>query len=145
MATINEDSRRPNAGIGDLVLVDGYGSRIYRVDAINYEHYIDEDFEHSGFYYDVTRVMTEEAMVADSADVSVISPSDNAEKYLRMNFAKPGTADEPATVDDLLLELSDALELRRRFGDHEDSAVGDRKYALKVCGIKAQLRDRVEG
>lgn len=144
MTTAYEEPRRPNAGIGDLVKVGGYGDKLFRVDSVNYELYRDAEVEHDGIYYEVTDVRNLEHLLADDEDITVVSRSEHAKSYLRKNIEKPKPRAPLPTIDELLFDLSDALALVERFGDHEDDSRKDRKYALKVCEIKAQLRDQVE-
>lgn len=144
MTTAYEGPRQPNADIDDIVKIDGYGNKLYRIDSVNYEFYRDSESEYDEIFYEATRVTTLEHVLAENEDITLISRSENADKYLRMNIAKPKPRAPLPTVDDLLLDLSDALALQERFGDHEDDEKEDRKYALKVCEIKAQLRERTE-
>ena len=132
------EPRRPNAGIGDLILIDGYGNRVFRIDAINYEYYRDEEVEHDGFFYEATDVRTLEMMLADDSDVSVISPSESADKYIRMNIAKPKPRAELPSIDDLLDDLRSAMLIVDIFGESEERR-------RKIDGIKAQLKDIAEG
>src|SRR5690625_6674245 len=87
MTTTYGEPRRPNAGIGDLVTIDGYGNRVFRVDSINYEYYLDEEVEHDGIFYETTDVRTFEMLLADDVDITVVSPSENARdrKSTRLN------------------------------------------------------------
>src|SRR5690625_8038241 len=101
MTTTYGEPRRPNAGIGDLVTIDGYGNRVFRVDSINYEYYLDEEVEHDGIFYETTAVRTFEMLLADDGDITVVSASENARKYLQMNIAKPQPRAEMRTDDDL--------------------------------------------
>jgi|SRR5690625_3962352 len=132
------ESRRPNAGIGDLVTINGYGNRVFRIDAVNYEYYRDEEVEHDGFYYETTDVETLEMLLADDVDITIISPSENARKYLQMNIAKPKPRAELPTVDDLLDDLRSAMLIVDIFGESEERR-------RKIDGIKAQLKDIAEG
>ena len=138
MTTTYGEPRRPNAGIGDLVTIDGYGNRVFRVDSINYEYYLDEEVEHDGIFYETTDVRTFEMLLADDVDITVVSPSENARKYLQMNIAKPQPRAELPSIDDLLDDLRSALLIVNIFGESEERR-------RKIDNIKAQLRDTTRG
>src|SRR5690625_2544196 len=105
MTTTHGEPKRPNAGIGELVTIDGYGNRVFRVDSTNYEYYLDEEVEHDGIFYETTDVRTFEMLLADDVDITVVSPSENARKYLQMNIAKPKPRAELPSIDGLLTDL----------------------------------------
>src|SRR5690625_7622171 len=105
MTTTYGEPRRPNAGIGDLVTIDGYGNRVFRVDSINYEYYLDEEVEHDGIFYETTDVRTFDMLLAVDVDITVVSPYEHARKYLQMNVAKPQPREYFTTVDVLLDEI----------------------------------------
>ena len=138
MTTSYGESRRPNAGIGDLVTINGYGNRVFRIDAVNYEYYRDEEVEHDGFFYEATDVKTFEMLLADDVDITIISPSENARKYLQMNIAKPQPRAELPSIDDLLDDLRSAMLIVDIFGESEERR-------RKIDDIKAQLKDIAEG
>lgn len=145
MSTSYDEPKQPNAGIGDIVKVAGYGDNLYRIDSVNYELYRDAEVEHDGIFYETTHVSTLNTLLADDEDITVVSRSEHSKKYLRKHIAKPKPRAPLPTVDDLLDDLRSALLVVDIFGDHEDDAKRDRKYALRVCEIKAKLRERTEG
>lgn len=144
MTTTHDEPSQPRADIGDIVKVVEYGERLFRIDAIHYEYYRDTEEEHDGIFYEATGVLSPESLIADDDDITIVSRSEYADRYLRMNIAKPQPRAPLPTVDDLLDDLRSAMLIVDIFGDHEDEAKKDRKYALRVCEIKAQLRERVE-
>lgn len=144
MTTSNHEPLRPIANIGDLITVKGYGIRTFQVDAFTHEFHYDAETQLEEIYYDVTCVQSFEQLVADQEDIAIVSRAANAPKYLNANIKRPATTAHNPSVDDLLFDLSDALALRERFGDHEDDVRQDRKYALKVCEIKAKIREHTE-
>jgi len=138
MTKTYDEPRRPNAGIGDLVTIAGYGNRVFRVDSINYELYRDEEVEHDGIFYETTDVQTLEMLLADDEDITVISHSENSAKYLRMNIAKPQPRAELPTIDDLLDDLRSAMLIVDIFGESEERR-------RKIDDIKSQLKDIAKG
>lgn len=123
MDTFN-GSIRPIAKIDDIIYVKGYGFRMFRVYAITYEYHRDAENELEEIYYDIVCMKTYECLVADQEDNSIV------------------TEEEETSIDDLLADLSDALAMQELFGEHEDHEKKDRKYSLRVCELKAKLREQ---
>lgn len=138
MTAYHDDSIQPRANLGDLVTIDGYGNRVFRIDALNYEYYRDAEVEHSGIFFETTDVETLELLLADESEVTVISRSEKADNYLRMNIAKPQPRAELPSIDDLLDDLRSAMLIVDIFGESEERR-------RKIDGIKAQLKDIAEG
>ena len=143
MTAFYKDNRmEPIANIGDLVSVKEQGMRIFEVIGFSHEYQIDAENVFEEIYYDLVCVTTAEFMLADQFSVNVVeSAGGKPVDYLpKIERSEPRVEEEP-TVDDLLDELRDALELRELFGDHEDDEKKDRKIALKVCEVKAKLKE----
>lgn len=142
MTTTFGEPIRPNANIGDIITVKGYGIRTFRVDAFTYEMSIDSENSFEEIYYDVTCVTTFEHILASQDDIAVVSRSKDAPQYLRAHVTRPQTTAHIPTTDELLDELSDAMTLEELFGELGDRG-GASAYALRVDEIKAKLRQKV--
>lgn len=129
----------PVAGINDIITVDGYGIRTFRVNSFSFEHYVDAEFEFSEIWYDIVCIDTGEELLASNEEVTVVLRAEESIGYKPPEIKEK----EPAGpgIDELLDELRDALELVEIFGEHEDEEKEDRKYALKVAEVKAKLKE----
>jgi len=143
-AFYGDNRMEPIANIGDLVSVREHGMRIFEVIGFSHEYQIDAENVFEEIYYDLMCVSTAGFVMADQSSVNVVeSAGGKPVEYLpKMERSEPRIEAEPI-IDDLLDELRDALELREMFGDHEDDEKEDRKIALKVCEVKAKLKERI--
>ncbi|MGN7387774.1 hypothetical protein [Sporosarcina sp. SAFN-015] len=72
----------PIAQIDDLITIEGYGDRVFRVDGYTREESYNRDFEAEDIYYDCHCVVTAEYMMADQADVKLACRAVEADAYL---------------------------------------------------------------
>jgi len=142
LTTYNEFGRmEPIANIGDLVSARGHGMRIFEVVAFSHEFHVDAENTSEEIYYDLRCVTTSEYNLADQFDILVIEKAVGKPVEYMPKDKREEDDNRSENVDELLDELRDAMELVNLFGDHEDDAKEDRKLALKVCEIKAKLRE----
>ena len=131
MTQYNREPLRPNANVGDIITIKGYGIRTFKVESLTHERYIDEENDVDEIYYDCTCEKTFEPMFANQEDVTVVSRAGEAVAYPQSNVERPA-------VDELLDELSDYMALIELFGESEE-------YRRKIGDIKAQLKDVAKG
>lgn len=144
---MSKNNIRPKANIGDLIKVNGYGMRIFRIDSVNYEYYRDEEEVHDGIFYETVDVQTMELLIADDSDITVLTkakPGAPSEIIPTVRGAavaekKAEVRADESEINGLLDELSDYLSLIEMFG--EDEEPGDGKYRKKVDEVKAKLTE----
>lgn len=73
----------PIAQIDDLITIDGYGDRVFRVDGYTREETYNRDFDAEDIYYDCHCVVTAEYMMADQPDVEVVAKAEESGAFLR--------------------------------------------------------------
>ena len=158
---------KPAAQIGDLVTLDGYGRRLFRLDAYTHEISYDEDGPSEDIWYDVSCVITGEYTVGSHDDIVLVCKAQASEKFLD-NYQHPAikplhggleivfTADyfedyapkpKPALVkapiqseiDGFLDEINDIRSLIATIGD------ADGEYQRNLDEAKAKLRTILEG
>ncbi|WP_060210215.1 hypothetical protein [Sporosarcina koreensis] len=78
----------PIAQIDDLITIEGYGGRVFRVDGFTYEKVHGRDYEEEDIFYDCHCVVTAEYMLGGQDDIEVVCKAANAEAYLR-NYEMP--------------------------------------------------------
>ena len=142
MTTYNEFGRmEPIANIGDLVSARGHGMRIFEVVAFSHEFHVDVENTSEEIYYDLRCVTTSEYNLADQSDILIIEQANG--KPIEYMPEVMRVEEDSTSVNALLDELRDAMNLIEIFGEHEDDEKKDRKYALKVDEIKAKLKEAV--
>lgn len=131
-----------NHGIkhGDLVFVDGYGTRPFFVDSWVVEEYHTPDGVWTEVWFDITCAYTGEYNMAELSDIKHVCSAEKADEFLQDQakkvikaevVTKPEPKPKVSNVDRLLDELRDYLALYETFGDEE--------YKHKVDEIKAEL------
>lgn len=163
----NEFKMRPKAEIGDLVTVDGYGNRVWKVDAYDLNKRFESGIVAEEITYEVVCVDTGEYDIAWHEDVTLLVKADGAAAYLRnrpigqkhvkIDKIFVFSADKPAEEDAekpegttakarkkdsltnrLLDERNDIAGLSAMLGDH------DGEYAKRIAEIDAKLK-RIAG
>src|SRR5690625_126580 len=132
---------KPIANVGDLVSVRGHGMRVFKVTAFSHEFHVDAENVSEEIYYDLMCVTTFEYTLADQFDILIIEQANG--KPIEYMPEVMRVEEDSTSVDALLDELRDAMNLIEIFGEHEDDEKKDRKYALKVDEIKAKLKEAV--
>lgn len=155
---------KPAATIGDIVTIDGYGRRLFRVDGYTHEFMYDEDGANEDIWYDVSCVITGDYTIGAHDEVKFVCEAKYAETYiaaydhpaleplnggLTMNFIdvpapipppKPRIRTKVQTqIDALLDEMNDTRSLIETIGD------ADGEYARKISEIQTKLRELMEG
>ena len=155
----------PAAQIGDLVLLDGYGRRLFRVDAYMHEISYDEDGYNEDIWYDVSCVITGEYTVGSHDDIRCVCKAQASEKFIA-NYQHPevkplnggleivftmdsfedyapkpalAKASKQSEIDGFLDEINDIRSLIATIGD------ADGEYQRKLDEAKAKLRTILEG
>lgn len=144
----------PKFNIGDLVRIDGI-ERLYKVDGIIVEQHFYSNKEWTDVFYELKDIETRSILDADEFELSLVSPADKAEEYLK--DYKPKGGDEPVfdfepirkpkptpenerynkqlererKINELLDERNDYAMLLAEFGDD--------KYAQKIKEIDRKL------
>lgn len=94
----NFGSMRPIAQVGDIVRCDGYGGKLFVIDAYTHEISYDAESTLEDIYYDMTDVMTYDYTLGGQEDITVVCKSDKADAYLaeyrRNNTAAGGNNGE---------------------------------------------------
>jgi signal peptidase I len=145
----------PKFNIGDLVRIDGI-ERLYKVDGIIVEQHFYSNKEWTDVFYEIKDIETRSILDADEFELSLVSPADKAEEYLK--DYKPKGGDEPVfdfepirkpkptpenerynkqlererKINELLDERNDMDALYKSFGD--------RKYKARIEEIDKELR-----
>jgi signal peptidase I len=145
----------PKFKIGDLVRIDGI-ERLYKVDGIIVEQHFYSNKEWTDVFYELKDIETRSVLDADEFELSLVSPADKAEEYLK--DYKPKGGDEPVfdfepirkpkptpenerynkqrererKINELLDERNDMDALYKSFGD--------RKYKARIEEIDKELR-----
>jgi len=145
----------PKFKIGDLVRIDGI-ERLYKVDGITVEQRFYSNKEWTDIFYELKDIETRSILDADEFELSLVSPADKAEEYLK--DYKPKGGDEPVfdfepirkpkptpenerynkqrererKINELLDERNDMDALYKSFGD--------RKYKARIEEIDKELR-----
>jgi signal peptidase I len=145
----------PKFNIGDLVRIDGI-ERLYKVDGIIVEQHFYSNKEWTDVFYELKDIETRSILDADEFELSLVSPADKAEEYLK--DYKPKGGDEPVfdfepirkpkptsenerynkqrererKINELLDERNDMDALYKSFGD--------RKYKARIEEIDKELR-----
>jgi signal peptidase I len=145
----------PKFKIGDLVRIDGI-ERLYKVDGITVEQRFYSNKEWTDVFYELKDIETRSILDADEFELSLVSPADKAEEYLK--DYKPKGGDEPVfdfepirkpkptsenerynkqlererKINELLDERNDMDALYKSFGD--------RKYKARIEEIDKELR-----
>lgn len=73
---------QPQASIEDIVNVDGYGNRVFRVDGYSVEFHYEKDHEYSEVIYDLTCPFTFEFIVAGESEVTIVCKAEQGDAYL---------------------------------------------------------------
>jgi hypothetical protein len=148
---------------GDLVRVDGYWPRVFRVLGYRNESYFYPNENWSEIVYELTDASSGEWLEADEADLTLAETADNAEAWLRENPPtqphtsvkikpeKPSARElsaqeaekrksERKTRAEQIDNLLDIANWNRRMLDKtSDDAYGDRLFA-----VEAELKKLVE-
>lgn len=145
----------PKFNIGDLVRIDGI-ERLYKVDGITVEQRFYSNKEWTDVFYELKDIETRSILDADEFELSLVSPADKAEEYLK--DYKPKGGDEPVfdfepirkpkptpenerhnkarererKVNELLDERNDVRILHEMFGDDQ--------YKKRIEEIDKELR-----
>lgn len=145
----------PKFKIGDLVRIDGI-ERLYKVDGIIVEQHFYSNKEWTDVFYEIKDIETRSVLDADEFELSLVSPADKAEEYLK--DYKPKGGEEPVfdfepirkpkptpenerynkqlererKINELLDERNDMNALYKSFGD--------RKYKARIEEIDKELR-----
>lgn len=82
----------PKFKIGDLVRIDGI-ERLYKVDGIIVEQHFYSNKEWTDVFYEIKDIETRSVLDADEFELSLVSPADKAEEYLK--DYKPKGGEEP--------------------------------------------------
>lgn len=72
----------PAAQINDLVSINGYANRIFRVNSYTHEFTYELGAEYEDIYYDCTCVTNDEYMLGSQEDVTVVCKADMSERFL---------------------------------------------------------------
>jgi hypothetical protein len=80
---------------GDLVRVDGYWPRVFKVDGYRREHWVYPNEEWTDVVYELHDVGNLEFIEADMADLTLVETEDKADAYLETN---PPNYEAPAPV-----------------------------------------------
>jgi signal peptidase I len=145
----------PKFNIGDLVRIDGI-ERLYKVDGITVEQRFYSNKEWTDVFYELKDIETRSILDADEFELSLVSPADKAEEYLKdykpkggdetvfdfepIRKSKPTSENErynkqrerERKINDLLDERNDMDALYKSFGD--------RKYKARIEEIDKELR-----
>lgn len=73
----------PIAQIDDLITIEGYGERVFRVDGYTREDIVNREFEDEDILYDCHCVVTAEYMLGGQDDIAVVCKAADADAYLR--------------------------------------------------------------
>lgn len=76
---------KPDFHFGDLVMVGGYGARIFQVDAYSKMYYYSPEIEYDDLTYELTAVDNGEFLIADEEDMALVADAGQADEYLRAN------------------------------------------------------------
>lgn len=156
---------KPAAQIGDLVTLDGYGRRLFRLDAYTHEISYDEDGPSEDIWYDVSCVITGEYTVGSHDDIKCVCKAQASEKFIAnyqhpaikplnggleivftmeevgmaMELMSPTKTSKQSEIDGFLDEINDIRSLIATIGD------ADGEYQRKLDEAKAKLRTILEG
>ncbi|SER88465.1 hypothetical protein [Psychrobacillus sp. OK032] len=155
---------KPIANIGDIVTINGYGRRLFRVDAYTHEFMVDEDGTEEDIWYDVSCVNTGEYTIGAHDEVKFVCGATHAEVFIA-NYDHPVTPSllsglsftvnvdsaenvapvtpkpkpksrqqKQAQVDELLDELNDLTLLNEFFGGK------DEEYTERIAEVSEKLK-----
>jgi hypothetical protein len=82
---MNHGNQRP--ALGDLIRIDGYGTRIFQVDAWRREEYHGIDIEYTEVIYEAFDCGNDEWFEAAAEDVTFVADASQADEWLRANPA----------------------------------------------------------
>lgn len=73
----------PVANIGDLVNINGYANRLFRVDSYTHEFTFERGIESEDIYYDCTCVSAGEYNLGAQEDITVVCRADDTAEFLK--------------------------------------------------------------
>lgn len=73
----------PVAQLGDLVTINGYATRLFRVDSYTHEFTFEQGVEMEDIYYDCTCVTAGEYTLGAQEDLTVMCRKDQTEAFLK--------------------------------------------------------------
>jgi hypothetical protein len=76
---------KPDFAFGDLVRVNGYWPRVFKVLGYREEHYYYPDEQWTELVYELSDAITAEWLEADEEDLSLVASTEDADEYLAVN------------------------------------------------------------
>lgn len=116
----------PKAHINDLVTIDGYANRIFRVNSYTHEFMFELGAEYEDIYYDCTCVTSDEYMLGSQHDVTVVCKADKATQFL-------STFKHPVIEG---IDIAECYESQMR-----QSEVNDMKQPIKPIKAETSKKD----
>lgn len=140
MAVTDEHSNE-QADVGDIVSIAGYGDLTFEVISTSAVRYKDRTSAYDIIEYETLCREDGRNYHAEDSDVTLV------EKRAEVTASNDveDAVDNSAEIDELLAELSDVSGLINMFGEHEDDARRDRRYALRKAEIVAKIKDITGG
>lgn len=130
--------RKNIANIGDIVVVDGYPGRKFRVDSYTYYVEYTKGYIEEGVSYIVYDIETGEDLIAFQDEITVIQTA-HAPKFAKKEDGRSTRKWEQLTrsekIDYLLDELRDYQALIKMFGDENN------EYKNKIELVKKKLEE----
>lgn len=135
--------RKNIANIGDIVVVDGYPGRKFRVESYTYYVEYTEGYIEEGVSYIVYDIETGEDLIAFQDEITVIQTAHthtskvvrNKKKEDRRSIRKWEQLTHSEKIDYLLDELRDYQTLIKMFGDENN------EYKNKIELVKKKLEE----
>lgn len=95
----------PIATIGDIVILGGYGRRLFRVDGYTHEFMYDEDGPNEDIWYDVACVITGEYTIGAHDDIKLACKEDHATPFIA-NYEHPLTPSLLSGIETISFTMS---------------------------------------
>ncbi len=95
----------PIARIGDLITLQGYGKRVFRVDSYTHEFIYEIDATTEDIYYDCTCVSTSEYTIGAQDDVTVVCNEAQADAFLKTYKHPKFNARMPNVLENIFAEV----------------------------------------
>lgn len=158
---------KPVATIGDIVTIEGYARRLFRVDGYTHEFMYDEDGANEDLWYDVSCVITGDYTIGAHDEVKLVCKAEYSDQFIAeyqhpemtplnsgleivftMETEAPAEVAPPkpkirtkvqTQIDELLDELNDKRSLIATIGD------ADGEYARQISEVQTKLRALMEG
>ncbi|QVY62944.1 hypothetical protein [Cytobacillus gottheilii] len=145
-------SDKPAISFGDIVRIDGYGQRLFRVETYEYIRYHSPEHTDDEWVYDLTALDSGEFMVATDCDLELVADAGQADEYLRANPVKPAvvgwrqiatTPKEPPkpTARELSAQEADKRRAQRKArADQVDNLLDRRSWYAKSEAVDKDER-----